>query len=214
MNPVKNPTKQTVILVPGFCEPRPLLWPLRLTLRSPAVVNGHCTRKVRIFKDRIVFRDLENSASKLRQQIESLLKEPNHSVAIVTHSFGDWVARQAISRVLQDFEGRDAPAISLASIAPIMTASPIARGLHWLGGDVISEVAVMSNASRASTNVTFDVAIPRLIVWANVDVWIRTMELEGNALLEIQHIWASHLSIVLHPRVHRSVKKFINGVIA
>lgn len=201
-------------MVPGFFEPRPLLWPLRLTLRTPTVINGHCTRKVRIFKDRIAFRDLDNSASRLQQQIESLVTEPNHSVAIVTHSFGDWVARQAISRVFERFEGSVLPAISLVSIAPIMTASPVARGLHWFGGNLFSEVAVMSDASRASSNGMFDLAIPRLVIWANADIWIRKLEVKENPLLEMRHVWATHLSIVLQPSVHKSVKRFVNGVIA
>ena len=120
---MEQTSTRRVLIVGGFCEHPALLMPLRYALSKDF-------DRVEIWNDAIVCRNLDNSVIKLRDAIQ---RHENHgeTVLLVTHSFGDWIARQALLE-LSDHRER-----KLVSIAPIMAASPIAKILnlactHWI----------------------------------------------------------------------------------
>ncbi|TWT82421.1 hypothetical protein CA13_38840 [Planctomycetes bacterium CA13] len=186
-----------ILLVPGFCEPRFLLKPLRHAIR-----RSH--QSVEIWRDRWVGRSLQTSIDRLKCDLGRDADDADHSVAIVTHSFGDWVTRQAIAELPPNHH-----VTHLVSIAPIMTTSPIAMGLAAIGGGLISEVPVMARKKRASMNNRLNPNLNRLIIWAKADVWVRPVEFSNKPNLKIESVWASHLSVALQPNVHRKVCEFL-----
>ncbi|TWU35962.1 esterase/lipase family protein [Novipirellula artificiosorum] len=184
-----------IVLVPGFFEPRLLMQPLRYSLRKTSL-------RTQIWRDRWAFRSLDRSIDRLRLEISAANRSERGTIAIVTHSFGDWVARQAIA------EAKNHRVTHLVSIAPIMNASPVAKGLRAIGCGLIPEVPVMASATRASENSDVGPGIRRLILWANLDVWIRPPKVVEHA--QTRSLWATHLSIILQPNVHRAVRDFLD----
>ncbi len=184
-----------IYVVPGFGEASALLMPLRKSLTTTA-------RSVEIWKDRVVCRNVTASVSRLRLQLLEDQKAGN-TVAVVTHSFGDWVVRQAIAGL------QDPPIEALVSIAPLLTTSPIGMMLRWTTGNLFSEVAVMANEAQASLNVAIDDRIRRLLLWAKLDLWVQTARVPISSRCEIRQIFGTHMSIVLQPNVQRLVLEFL-----
>lgn len=184
-----------ILIVGGFCEPLWLLHPLRRALTP-------CARSVEIWRDRIVFRNLDTSIQRLREQ---LVQPPigDGGVAIVTHSFGDWIVRQAIAGCSEP------PVGALVSVAPIIGLSPIGRLLWCVAGKCVSEVPVMADAELSSANARLDGSIRRLVLWGEIDALVRPVALVHEENLVIEHYWATHLSIVLQPNVQRRIRQFL-----
>ena len=111
-----------IILVPGLFEPRSVFWPLKWML------NRRCEH-VEVFRDRRAIRDVDESVRRLAGMLAE--SSEDRSVALVTHSFGDWVARQAVARTAQPHVD------ALVSIAPVMRAGLFAKGLHVVSGNLI-----------------------------------------------------------------------------
>jgi len=184
-----------ILLVPGFCEPRWLLWPIQRALSD-------CADCVEIWHDDRIRRKLERSIAKLQESLATWSSKQQR-VAIVTHSFGDWITRQALAR------SQDHSVHALASIAPIIAASPIARVLQCLGGNWVSEVPVMANRERASEFATVSPAVRRLVIWGVADPWVRPYPFAEAVNQKVEHVCATHLSVVLQPAIHRRVRRFL-----
>lgn len=187
---------ERVLLIPGLMEPQGALLPLRQLLRKDF-------QHVEIWKDRYAFRNVENSVSRLIEKIGSDPETPR--LAIVTHSFGDWVARQAIART------PDHRVAALVSIAPVMACGLVPRVLHWLGGDILPEIAIIANADRAAAALQCDPSLRRMVIWAASDIAVARVDLSHLRNVETHRINATHLSVVLQPNVHRLVQRFLQS---
>jgi hypothetical protein len=184
-----------ILLVPGFCEPHCLMWPFKRALAD-------CADHVEIWNDNRVLRKLDHSVARLKSSLFAWSQ--NHQrLSIVTHSFGDWITRQALAGMPQH------SVVALASIAPIISASPIAKILRCFGGNCISEVPVMANLARASEFATVAPPVRRLVLWGFADAWARPFPFDEAVNQQVQHVRATHLSIVLQPSIHRRVKSFL-----
>lgn len=188
-------TRPDVLLIPGFCEPRSLLWPMAWTARRHAA-------QVRIWRDRYLFRSLPASVQRLRGALQSN-GESSIPLVVITHSFGDWVLRQAMADLSEH------RVTGIVSLAPVMRALPLAR-LARLGGlGVVPEVPVMSDAVRAGEHLEHCSHLDHLVVWAALDWLVPAAKLPASDRREIRRVVATHLSIVLQPNVHAIVSEFL-----
>jgi pimeloyl-ACP methyl ester carboxylesterase len=180
-----------IILVSGLLEPRITLWPLKRTLQKRCEQVEH-------FRDRIAFRKLDSSIDRLA----SMLREGDQerSIGIVTHSFGDWVARQAIARTPEH------RVTALVSVAPAMRPGFFLHGLHLVSGNLIPEVAVIMDPAKASANVDCDDHVRRLVIWAWADECIRSVDLDHIRHIQVRRVAATHLSVVLQPNVLKIIE--------
>lgn len=185
-----------ILILGGFCEPLWLLAPVRSALSG-------CADSVEVWRDVVVHRELDRSIGRLR---DALAQQPSDGggTAVLSHSFGDWVVRQALA----DFA--DPPISALVSVAPLMGVSPIGLLLRTLGCGRIAEVPVMTNAACAARGTRLDPRIRRLVIWAHLDLWVRPVTLLPADNLSVQHYWATHLSIILQPNVHQRIRRFLS----
>jgi pimeloyl-ACP methyl ester carboxylesterase len=186
---------QEIILVPGLFEPRFALWPLRSSLQ------GHCDQ-VACWPDRLAFRQLETSVKRMADRIAG---DPavDGSIGIVTHSFGDWVARAALAKQ-PNHRVR-----TLVSLAPVMRAGFLPSVLYALTGKLIPEIAVIMDANRASANLDCDSRIRRMVVWSKFDESLRRVDLTQFENVETRLVMATHFSIAWQPNVRRIVREFM-----
>ncbi|MBT8144039.1 MAG: hypothetical protein KJO55_05015 [Gammaproteobacteria bacterium] len=182
-------SQRAVVLVPGLFSPRWLLWPLKRSLNR-AGFAAHTWDEARIFAP------AEQSVELLRQH---LLAGADRSIDVVTHSFGDWLFRQAMAE--------PCPAVRrVVALAPVMRSSPVAAAANALGlGRLIPEVAVMASENRAGERPGLPTATRRLVVWARFDPWIRRPALDDSQTV----VTGTHNSIVLMPAVHRLVRDYL-----
>jgi pimeloyl-ACP methyl ester carboxylesterase len=124
-------------------------------------------------------------------------------IGLVTHSFGDWVARAAVA------EQPNHRVRTLVSLAPVIRAGFLARVAHALTGDLIPEIAVVMDAKRASANLDCDPRIRRMVVWSRFDESVRSVDLDQFTNIVTWHVTATHLTIALQPNVHRLVREFM-----
>lgn len=185
-----------VLLVPGFCEPRWLLWPVGRALRNSG-------RSVEMWHDRMVCRSLDQSIDLLRRELEKAIHD-DASLAIVTHSFGDWMVRQAIA------QSSRSTVAALVSLTPVIGPSPFAKVLKCLGGGCVSEIAVMTDSIRAGEHANLNSSIRRMVVWAAIDLWVRAIEFENVENIEVRRCLATHLSIALQPNIHQQINQFLD----
>jgi len=173
---------------------------------------GRLPVKVEIWRDRYIFRDTEASIERLSRRIGECSNSTRYG--LVTHSFGDWVARQAISRTPNHCVE------ALASIAPVMKSGIIPQAIHWLSGDLIPEIAIIADPELASKSLDCqtnlhqaglqDIArLRRLIVWAAIDLGVRRIDVSHLTNVKVQHVAATHLSVVMQPDVHRVIEDFL-----
>ena len=184
-------TIRRIILVPGLLEPRIALWPLKRTLQK------RC-EQVECFRDRIAFRKLDASIDRLADMLCE--GDQEDSIGIVTHSFGDWVARQAIARTPEH------RVTALVSVAPAMRAGLFIYALHLVSRNLIPEVAVIMDAAKASANVDCDDHVRRLVIWAKADECIQSVDLDHIPGIQVQRVLATHLSVILQPRVLKIIE--------
>ena len=183
-----------VLLVPGLFEPRWLLLPMKLAL-------GRQDRSIEIWQDHLVCRSLDRSVDKLRTAIS---REAESSIGIVTHSFGDWVVRQAVA-------GLPHHSIeAIVSVTPVVTASLFGKVLHRLVGGCVTEASVMADSIRAAENISMDASIRRLVIWATFDLFVKKIELPSTENLDVHHCLATHLSTVVQPNIHRLIRDFFD----
>lgn len=187
-----------VLLVPGLFEPRWLLLPMKLAL-------GRQDRTVEIWRDHLACRSLEQSVDRLRIAIMQQ-QDTDGSIGIVTHSFGDWVVRQAVAGLPQH------SIEAIVSVTPVVTASSFGKLLHRLVGDRVSEASVMADSSFAAQNIAMDVSIRRLVIWAAFDLFVKRIDLPSTENLDVHRCLATHLSTVVQPNVHRLIRDFFDLV--
>ncbi len=194
VNDIQRPAM--VILIPGLLEPRFAMLPLRVSLQR------HFDH-VECWRDRLAFRHLEASIDRLADQIAGD-PEVDGSIGLVTHSFGDWIARAAIAR--QPYHR----VRKLVSVAPVMRAGFLPFLSHMLTGNLVPEIAVIMDRERASANVDCDPRVRRLVIWSRFDESLRRIDLTEIKNLETCQVIATHLSIVMQPNVIRMVSRFMN----
>ncbi len=188
---IEQPIRR-IILVPGLLEPRFALWPLK------RVLERRCQR-VEIFRDRIVFRKLDDSVDRLAEMLRDL--DRDGPIGIVTHSFGDWVARQAIART----PGHRVAA--LVSVAPAMRAGFVLRALHTVSGNLIPEVAVMLDPAKSLRNLDCGGRVRRLVIWAKFDECVRSIDLGHFPHIQVRRVIATHLSVIAQPSVFKIIEQ-------
>ncbi|MCS7467911.1 hypothetical protein NZK35_14755 [Stieleria sp. ICT_E10.1] len=188
---------QEILLVPGLFEPRFALWPLQRALQS------HCGR-VESWRDRLAFRELNESVNRMARRIAGDA-ERDGAIGIVTHSFGDWVARAAI------VNQSNHRVRTLVSLAPVMKAGFLARAAYALSGKLIPEVAVTMDSDRAAANLDCDPQIRRMVVWSKFDESLQSIDLTHLENVQTRKVVATHLTIALQPNVHRLVGEFMFG---
>ncbi|WP_145167754.1 lipase family protein [Rubripirellula lacrimiformis] len=194
-NPDMQAIPEKILLIPGLLEPRLLFLPLKLSL-SKHVDHVECWR------DRIVFRDLETSINRLAEAIAGKVAEQG-AIAIVTHSFGDWIARAAIAM------SRQHRVTAMVSLAPAMRAGFFPSLLFGLSGNLIPEIKVLMNRDSASANLDCDDRVRRLVIWSRFDESLRSVPLDGISNLQVQRVWATHFSIPWQPNVLHLVQNYL-----
>ena len=185
-----------IILVPGLFEPRFALAPLRSYLQNR-------WPRVDVFRDRIAFRDLDQSVARLAAMIAGGDDE-QEVIGIVTHSFGDWIARQAIARSAHH------RVAALVSLAPAMSAGLLPIGLYCLSGNTIPEIGVLMEPSRALANLDCDRRVHRLVIWAKTDESVRETELHHLPEINVERVVATHLTVIFQPNVMRMIHEFLS----
>lgn len=183
-----------VLLIPGLMEPRLAMLPLRLRLRRS------CSR-VEVWRDCYMFRNLEATVTRLAELIDA--RADSAPIAIVTHSFGDWVARQAIARTSRH------RVAALVSLTPVMARGCLTTALYYLGGALIPELAIIVDHQRARAALNCDPNLSRMVIWAASDWGVRPIDLSGLPNTQVHRVTATHLSIVLQPNVHRMIEQFL-----
>ena len=197
INPVNraHPGIRQVILIPGLFEPRFALAGLRYSLAK------HCGQ-VEYWRDRLAFRSVETSISRLGEVIAG---DPfqSGSIALVTHSFGDWIARASIARASNHRVG------ALVSLAPVMRAGFLPGLLYGMTGNLVPEIEVIMDQAKASADLDCDDRIRRLVIWSRFDESVRRVPLDHIHNLEVQRVIATHFSIAWQPHVVRLVNEFV-----
>lgn len=183
-----------ILLIPGLLEPRLAMCPLQYRLRKHF-------EHVEVWRDRYIFRNVDASVARLSDWIRDDCSEK--SLAIVTHSFGDWIARQAIAQTPNH------RVAALASIAPVMRSGCIVNAIHYAGGDFIPEIAIIADSERASENLNCDPSVRRLVVWAKFDIGVRTINLSHLSHINTRRVAATHLSVIMQPNVHAMIEQFL-----
>ncbi len=187
-----------VILVPGLLEPHAAFWPLK------RILSRHCDR-VEFFPDRMIFRDVERSVQRLADTIIDV--NGDRSIAIVTHSFGDWIARQAIS------QRPDHHVDALVSVTPVMRSGIVTTGLSWVSGNWIPEIRIITDREQACENLDCDDRLRRLVIWAKADEFIRSVDLNHIGNVEVERIAATHLTVILQRYVLKKIESYLFGAV-
>lgn len=187
-----------ILLIPGLLELRSAMLPLRQHLANQ-------WENVEIWRDRYIFRDVDASVARLSDWIRDDGSEKN--LAIVTHSFGDWLARRAIAQTPHH------RVVALASIAPVMRSGCVITAIHYAGGDFIPEIKIIADPVIAAENLDFDRAVRRIVIWANVDLAVRPIDLNHLPYIATERVLATHLSVILQPNVHTKIERFLLGQI-
>tara|TARA_R110002049_G_scaffold182485_2_gene350372 strand:+ start:113435 stop:113971 length:537 start_codon:yes stop_codon:yes gene_type:complete len=166
-----------------------------LPLRS--CLSTKCN-EVEIWRDRLAFRKLDSSVDRLATRIAG---DPgdDQAIGIVTHSFGDWVARAALAKQKTHRVG------ALVSIAPVMRAGFLPTLAYLLTGNLIPEIAVILDRNQASANIDCDPNLRRMVVWSKFDESLRRVDLAKYKNIQTRDVAATHLTIVLQRNVHRLV---------
>ncbi|KAA5542566.1 hypothetical protein FYK55_13580 [Roseiconus nitratireducens] len=189
-----------IILVPGLFEPRVAFAPLRHRLRR------NC-RRVEYFPDRVAFRSLEQSVQRMINLIRPT--DDDDAIGIVTHSFGDWVTRQALAR------SEDHAVTRLVSVAPVMRSGLIPIALHACSGNLIPEIRVMMDSSQAAANLDCGRTagggdrVKRLVIWAKADESVRPVSLEHLSGIRVERVAATHLTVIIQPNVLKMIERFL-----
>jgi hypothetical protein len=189
-----NPAIDRVILVPGLLEPNALFWPLSYVLKGRGA-------RVEYFADRIIFRNPERSVARLAASLDA--EDSSRSIAIVTHSFGDWVARQAIARTA------NTRTAALVSVAPVMQAGWVTRGMRLVSRDLIPELNIITDPQQSAQQLDCGGSLRRLVIWAKADIWVRPVPLDHVSNVGVQCVAATHLTAIAHPNVLKMIQAFL-----
>lgn len=140
-----------------------------------------------------VFSNIDESVATL----SSLMQRENRmgrSIGLITHSFGDWIARQAVASLEE---------VSIArwiSICPVIREVPVAQWIHRWCGDRLAEIAIMADPEEASANLVDGSAVKHTTIWAQWEWLVRPREgMPRHELL------GTHNSVLFQPNLWRLV---------
>jgi len=191
------------ICLPGLLEPHFAFARLKHALADQA-------DSIEIFPDRIVGRDLTDSVDRLAEMIRvdqtgEVMRSP---IVLITHSFGDWVARQAIARQPRH------RVTALISIAPAMQPGWVLHAFDVMTAWMIPEMRVIMDPARSTASLEADAVVARLILWAKADIIVRPIACEAMRAFEIKNLPGTHLSIVMQTNTIDAIKAFLNRAVA
>ena len=187
--PAKAPGR--VILVPGFTSPRWVLFPLYRYLR-----NRH--EHVDLWDHPRVFSELDVTVNALAGKLRTE-SQAGRRIGLVSHSFGDWVARSALA------EAGDVRISKLISITPVATRVPLARWIHWFSGRLIPEIRIMADEEKAGEHLVVSPAIEHIIFWARWDLIVRRPRPWPNPKTRHRLLRGTHVSLAFQPNLWRAV---------
>lgn len=182
-----------VLLVPGLFSPRWLMRPMGYFLSKrfdSATVWDHPHW----------LGDVQSNVDALEDQWCRL--DPMIPFAVVTHSFGDWIVRELMSR-----RGLRQPS-HLVSIAPVVTNNAAASLVGKLVGDRIGEVSIMRDRDLASKNLCVPPTVRHLAIWPRMDLWIQKRDFRSPQTI-CQNVWATHNSAPVQIGVMNRVERFL-----
>ena len=143
----------------------------------------------------VVFGDSGLSVERLRARLADELP----GLGVVTHSFGDWLLRQAIAT-------DPVTVTSLVSLVPVMASSRAAK-LAMPVGRRIPGIGVIASDRQAAGNLDVPPQLDRLVVWARFDPWVRQVPVTARNTRTVV-VNATHNSLLWQPRVHRLVSDY------
>lgn len=182
-----------MLLVPGFFSPKWMMLPLRGALRRQGF-------SVRAWDGASVFGPVEKSVAALARR----LQDYPPPLGVVTHSFGDWLCRQALQSAGAH------PIRSMVSIVPLMASSPPARAAAPLGR-LIPEIGVMADPQRSASGLALPAEIDRLVIWARIDPWVRRpANVPGAREVTVA---GTHNTVVAQQRVYKLVTRHFRRAI-
>ncbi len=185
-------TVNRIILIRGLVEPQCVFWPLRRVLKK------HCGR-VDIFRDRILLRNTEASIERLSRLI--VPEKSDDTVGIVSHSFGDWIARQAIARTPDHGVRR------LISVTPALELGWLTAAFHLATGGVVPELKIIADRQLARANLELEPSLRRTVIWSKIDCCVRPIALAHVAGVDVFDVWATHMTAVMQPNVVRLIAR-------
>ncbi len=189
---------QKIILVPGFLSPRWMLRPL----------YGHLKDQFAEFAE-VVLWDHPHILSEpfaVADELQSWLERETggDNVALVTHSFGDWVARKAIQSSAVEVD-------KLLSICPVIRAVPTARMFAALTRDLVPEVRVMADGKSAASYLELPQVRDHLVIWARWDFWIRRRDRWPRTETRQRTVNGFHNSVIFQPSVWKQAEVFLKS---
>jgi len=184
-----------VLLVPGFMSQRWSLWLMFCYLKSrfPSATAWDYPQ---------VFTDIETTIDRLAELIDSKTSD-GRTLGLVTHSFGDWVARAALAKA------GNRGVRKVVSIAPVVTAVPVARMLHKLTGARVPELRIMADEQQASAAPHLDPFIDHLVLWAKWEWLVVRPDDWPNEYSLHETKAGTHVSLVFQPRIWRRVAQHL-----
>lgn len=192
-NIIDGSSKLNILLVPGLFSPRWMLRPMGAYL-------GKRFTSTQVWDHPNWIGDVDENLTALENHWRGL--NPKLPLAVISHSFGDWIVRELMSR-----SGVRRPT-HLVSLAPVVKSNLASQ---WIGkwvGDRCGELAVMRDAERASQNLTVPASVRHLVMWPKFDPWIQKGHYQSPQTID-ETIWATHNSAPMQPGVMRRVEQFL-----
>ncbi len=180
-----------ILLVPGFTSPRWVLLPLYLYLKRK---HPH----IELWDHPRVFSELNVTIEALADKLRAATKA-GQNVKLVSHSFGDWVARSALA------EAGEVRVAKLISITPVVERVPPARWVCRLTGRMIPELQVMADAERAAAHLEAAAKVEHILIWAKWDLIVRRPKPWPDSAAREFSLPGMHMTLPFQPRLWRLV---------
>lgn len=180
----------SILIVPGFMSPAWMLRPLASRLRGtyPSVVLWDYPR---------VFADVELNLAELSAQLDH-----TNPHIVITHSYGDWMARAALG--ISEYRPQ-----GMIAISPVVRSVPLIRALpNWLERNV-PEFVVMRNEQRAAVNLQPAMEQRRMIYWARGELLVDPNLPEHHRCRRQRFFWGTHNSLLFQPKVWAAIDQDI-----
>lgn len=197
LQPAAASRPDRVILIPGLFSPRWMLVPLATHLRRRF-------SEVLLWDDPRIFDELERSVRSVGSLLPTSASD-SARVAVVSHSFGDWLIRAA----LQQRNGP--PLMQLISISPVTTVVP---SIAWLPRSItrrVPELAVMADQQLASIPLQREQCMKQTVIWASIDLLVRREQPFDHPERRQLRVRGTHNSLVFQPSVWRLVARELSG---
>ncbi len=142
-------------------------------------------------------RDTEASVERFRHLIAPA--GPHDCVGIVSHSFGDWIARQAIAQTPNHCVR------ALVSVTPALKLGMLTGAMHLATVGRVPELKIIADRELALANLDLGASLRHTVIWSRIDGCIRQISLVHLPAIEVHDVWATHLTAVLQPNVMRLI---------